>query len=174
MPPKMRGLRRIVRIPPEYLDVIPIGTRLFPIFYQFENALRLAIHEHMSVCYTNWWETKLKFDLRDIYDYAEDKKKKHDLMPWIGDSAQVKLLPIHHVTLGQLEQIVKKYESECIPQLFPSMHFFLGHMDCIKLVRNLYAHMFPCLTSSDAKVAKSEISTLCLHLDRKLRTLLGP
>ena len=89
-------------------------------------------------------------------------------MPWIGDSAPVTLLPIHHVTLGQLEKIVTKYSSECIPYLFPNLPFFLGHMDCIKRVRNLYAHMFPCLTSSDARLAKSEINTLCLHINTKL------
>jgi len=162
--------RRILLIPREYLDVLPIGTGLFPYLYQFENGLRLAIHKHLSDCYGDWWENKLKTDLPDIYAYAEDKKKKRDLMPWIGDSARVPLLPIHHVTLGQLEEIVKKYQSDCIPDLFPTLHFFLGHMDCIKLVRNLYSHMFPCLNDSDVMLAKSEIKALCKPLNGKLRT----
>jgi len=169
-----RPHRRILVIPREYLDVIPIGTKLFPYLYQFENGLRLAIHEHLSVCYTNWWESKLKTDLPKIYARAEDRKKKRDLMPWIGDSAQVPLLPIHHVTLGELEEIVKEYQSDCIPDLFPTLHFFLGHMECIKLVRNLYSHMFPCLKDSDAALARSEIRALCSSLNRKLQTYFKP
>jgi len=171
----MRRFRRILAIPREYLDVILIGTQLFPLLYQFENGLRLAIDKHLSACYgDDWWEKKLKIDLPDIYHYAEEKKKKRDLMPWIGDSARVKLLPMHHVTLGQLEEIVKKYQSDCIPELFPSLTYFLGHMDCIKLVRNLYAHMFPCLKDSDAGLARSEIKALCLPLNTKLRTFFRP
>ncbi|MFI5449645.1 MAG: hypothetical protein ACHQ03_07770 [Candidatus Bathyarchaeia archaeon] len=160
--------RRIINIPVDYLDVIPIGAQLFPIFYEFENALRLAIDKHLTVLYGDWWEKKLKYDLPYIYDYAERAKEKHNKMPWIGDSARVTTLPIHNVTLGHLEEIVKRYQSECIPQLFPTLHFFLGHMDLIKLVRNLYAHMFPCLTVSDARLARSEIITLCANLRSKV------
>ncbi len=50
------------------------------------------------------------------------------------------------ITLGQLEEIVKAYKSDCIPQLFPNIEFFVGHMELIKRVRNMYSHMFPCIT----------------------------
>jgi hypothetical protein len=163
-----RKYQRIINIPAQYLDVIPIGTRLFPALYQFENALRLAVDKHLTVCYGNWWEHKLKFDLPDIYNYAEDVKQKHSKMPWIGDSARVTTLPLHNITLGQLGQIVEYYKSDCIPQLFSSLDFFTGHMRLIKLVRNLYSHMFPCLTSQDAKLARNEITTLCASLKSKI------
>ena len=163
-----RGYRKIINIPTGYLDVIPVGTKLFPTLYQFENALRLAVDKHLTVCYGNWWEDKLKSDLPDIYNYAEGVKQQHSKMPWIGDSARVTTLPLHNITLGQLGQIVEYYKSDCIPQLFSSLDFFTGHMRLIKLVRNLYSHMFPCLTSQDAKLARNEITTLCASLKSKI------
>ena len=164
-PPKIRP---ILAIPESYLEAIPIGTGLFPSLYQFENGLRIAIDKYLETCYTNWWESKLRFDLPDIYDYAEGVRQKRNKMPWIGDSTRIAIRPIHNVTLGQLEEIVKKYQSECIPQLFPTLDFFTGHMQVIKLVRNLYGHMFPCLTSADARTAKREVKTLCESLKNKI------
>lgn len=63
---------------------------------------------------------------------------------------------------------MKKYRSDCIPQLFPTMEFFLGHMECIKRVRNLYAHMFPCLTDNDSRLVRREITTLAEHINTRL------
>ena len=167
--PQTRTTRRILNIPKTYVEVIPIGTSLFPTLYQFENGLRIAIDKLLSTLYgSDWWETKLQFDLPTIYQYAADVKQKHNRMPWIGDSSRVAIRPIHNVTLGQLEAIVEKYRSECFPELFHSDRFFFGHMDAIKLVRNLYGHMFPCLTKSDARTAKREIATLCEELKTKV------
>jgi len=161
--------RRILRIPFEYLDAIPIGSSVFPTLFQFENGLRLATYKHLSVCYgENWWEEKLKQDLPKIYQYVEDQKAKKSYMPWIGDSSKATLLPIHSITLGQLEQIIIYYKSECITELFPSIEFFMGHMEIIKRVRNLFSHMYPCLTRHDIVVAKREIKTLCEHIEKKI------
>ena len=74
--PKTQRVRRIAKIPKEYLDVVPVGVLLFPVLFQFENALRLVIHRHMSTCYTDWWETKLRADLPDVYEYVEGQKKE--------------------------------------------------------------------------------------------------
>jgi len=162
-------LRRFVKIPFEYFDAIQIGNQLFPYLFQFENGLRLMVHNFLSTCYgPDWWNVSLQTRLRDIFDYAQDQKVRKDHMPWIGNSARVKVLPIHLITLGQLEKIIEHYKSDCIPQLFPSMHFFLGHMEVIKRVRNLYSHMFPCITHNDFAVAKREIRTLCSHINSRL------
>jgi hypothetical protein len=162
-------LKRLLRIPKEYCDAIPIGERLFSPLFQFENGLRLAVHRFLTMCYgIDWWDMSIKKRLPDIYKYAENQKSKMDMMPWIGDSASVTVLPIHLVTLGQLEEIVKEYRTECIPDLFPNMEFFLGHMECIKRVRNLYAHMFPCLTRKDSQLARREIITLSSHINARL------
>jgi hypothetical protein len=161
--------RRIIKIPAAYLEVIDLSNVLFPSLYQLENGLRLAIHNYLSTCYgSSWWDISLKSNLPTIWDYADEKQKQHHSMPWIGTSARVQVLPIHLVTLGHLEEIVKKYKPDCIPQLFPTLEFFLGHMEVIKRVRNLYTHMFPCITKNDCIVAKREILTLASHINTRL------
>jgi hypothetical protein len=162
-------ITRIVKIPRIYLEVIEYGNILFPSLYQFENGLRLAIDNFMTTCYgSDWWDKSLRFNLPDIHKYSEDQRIKKASMPWIGDSSRISVLPIHLVTLGHLEEIVKKYKADCIPQLFPTLEFFLGHMEIIKRVRNLYSHMFPCLTRKDCTVAKREIATLADHINTRL------
>jgi hypothetical protein len=169
MPKRKHRIRRLVRIPTEYFEVLPISETLFPPLYQFENGLRLAINRFLSTCYTaKWWDVSLKARLPDIHTYAAEQQTKRAAMPWIGASPRTPVLPIHLVTLGHLEKIVENYQSDCIPQLFPNLHFFLGHMECIKRVRNLYTHMFPCLTSGDARLAKREILTLASHVNLNL------
>jgi hypothetical protein len=161
--------RRIVKIPVAYLEVIELGNVLFPSLYQLENGLRLAVYNFLSTCYgSNWWDISLKANLKTIWDYANDQQKRHSSMPWIGASSRVQVLPVHLITLGHLEEIVKKYKSDCIPQLFPTIEFFLGHMEAIKRVRNLYTHMFPCITKEDCTLAKREIRTLASHINTRL------
>jgi hypothetical protein len=161
--------RRIVRIPTEYLGAIEAGARIFPALFQLENGLRLAINNYLVTCYgENWWEISLRGKLPQIVRYAEDQTSRRDSMPWIGSSTSIEVLPIHLVTLGHLEEIVKSYRSDCIPQLFPTLEFFLGHMEVVKRVRNLFAHMFPCITRNDFTLARREIQTLAAHINARL------
>jgi hypothetical protein len=146
-----------------------LGNIIFPALYQFENGLRLLINGYLETCYgVNWWDESLRAKRKEIFDYAADQRKRLDVMPWIGSSSAVKVLPVHLVTLGQLEEIVKAYRSECIPQLFPTVEFFAGHMELIKRVRNMYTHMFPCISRGDCDVARSEIRVLARHINSKL------
>ncbi len=168
------SVRRIVRIPKEYFEVIQLGNVLFPVLYQFENGLRLAIHHYLATCYgVDWWKTSFQAQLPDIFRYEDTQRNRMAAMPWIGASARVNVLPVHLVTLGHLEEIIKKYQSDCIPELFPTLEFFLGHMEVIKRVRNLYSHMFPCITQEDTRLARREILTLASHLNSKLPQLLA-
>lgn len=167
--PNRTRYRRVVRIPAPYLEAIEFGNALFPPLYQLENGLRLTIHNFLKTCYgADWWDISLKVRLQNIWIYADNLQTRESSMPWIGNSARVTILPIHRVTLGHLEEIVKKYQSDCIPQLFPTLEFFLGHMEVVKRVRNLYTHMFPCITKTDCKIAKSEIRTLAIHINSRL------
>jgi hypothetical protein len=146
-----------------------LGNSIFPALYQFENGLRLLINGYLETCYgPDWWDLSLKGKAEEIFNYAERQRKRLDAMPWIGSSSAVTILPVHLVTLGQLEEIVRIYRSECIPQLFPTLEFFIGHMDLIKRVRNMYTHMFPCITREDCQIAKSEIRVLSRHINSKL------
>ncbi len=150
--------------------MIALGNVLFPSFYQFENGFRILLNSFLTAAYgADWWNLSLKTRLPRVHQYADEQKTKLGAMPWIGASARVTILPVHLITLGHLEEIVKRYSSECIPELFPTMDFFLGHMDVIKRVRNLYAHMFPCITKADCTLAKREIRTLGTHINDRLR-----
>jgi hypothetical protein len=165
--PKRRSL---IRIPQEYQEAIDLGHLLFPWLFEFENGFRLLLHAYLSDLYgSDWWALKVQPGLPTVFKYSEDQRAKMDAMPWIGDSTRVKVLPVHLVTLGQLEEIVRKYRSECIPELFPSIEFFIGHLEVIKRVRNLYAHMFPCITKADCDLAKREIKTLGTHINDRLQ-----
>src|ERR1700734_263003 len=116
---RARRTRKIVKLPAQYFEAIEFGTQLFPALYQFENGLRIALDSFMQTCYgIDWWNVSLKARLNKTFTYAENQRKKLDAMPWIGDSSAVLVLPVHLITLGQLEEIVKVYRSDCIPQLF--------------------------------------------------------
>src|SRR5689334_20292471 len=156
-------IQRIVRLPAEYFAAVDYGNLLFSPLYQFENGLRVLINGFLTTCYgADWWNVSLKGRLPSVFEYSESQRRRLDAMPWIGDSTAVTVLPVHLVTLGHLEEIVKAYQSDCIPELFPNMHFFLGHMELIKRVRNMYSHMFPCITRNDCADTRSEI-----RIDRK-------
>lgn len=142
---------------------------MFPLLYEFENGLRLVVDRYLTTCYgPDWWNVSLAPRLPDVRKYAANLERARANMPWIGASARVTVLPIHLITLGQLEQIVQNYQSDCIPQLFPSMVFFLGHMEVVKRIRNLYSHMFPCITKDDCATARREIKTLATHINSRL------
>jgi hypothetical protein len=129
----------------------------------------------MVTCYgPDWWEQSLRTRLPGIYNYVDDQKNKRSFMPWIGDSPLVLLLPLHSVTLGHLEQIVVHYKSDCIPELFPTLDFFTGHMLIIKKVRNLFAHMYPCVDKKDIQTLKREVKTLIEHIEVKTRQYTQP
>ena len=167
--PRRNKLRRIIKIPSQYMEVIDIANVMFPSLYQLENGLRLVIHNYLTICYgSEWWDLSLKTKLYTIWEYSDKQQKSRNSMPWIGASARVEILPIHLVTLGHLEEIVKKYQSDCIPELFPTLDFFTGHMGVIKKIRNLYTHMFPCISKDDCTVAKREIKTLAIHINTRL------
>ncbi len=166
---RAKRTKRIVRLPAEYFEAMDVGNLLFPALYQFENGLRIALDSFMQTCCgADWWNASLRGRLNSTFDYAEKQQEKLDAMPWIGDSSAVKVLPVHLITLGQLKEIVKVYKSDCIPQLFPNIEFFVGHMELIKRVRNMYSHMFPCITKDDCQIAKSEIRVLSRHINSHL------
>jgi hypothetical protein len=172
-PVRKRRVQRIVRIPLPYLEVLDVANLLFPALYQFENGLRLAIYHFLEACYgKDWWDTSLKGQLPGVFAYEAQQRTKLSATAWLGASQRVAVLPVHLVTLGHLEEIIKKYRSDCIPELFPTIEFLLGHMDVIKCVRNMYSHMFPCIDRSDARIAKREILTLAAHINTKLDQLL--
>lgn len=116
---RVRSPKRIVRLPADYYVAMDLSNVIFPPLYQFENGLRLLLDSFLTTCYgIDWWDVSLRPKLQRIFEYAETQQKKLDSMPWIGATSTVKVLPIHLVTLGHLEEVVKAYQSDCIPDLY--------------------------------------------------------
>ena len=130
--------------------------------FLFENALRLKIDSVMNSNSPNWWDTKVKPELLDVYKYAKDEQSRQAKLPMVGQGQT--LQPYDYLTLGHLEQIIVKYNSLFIPSVFPNLHFFTGHMVIVKRVRNALAHMAPSTTIKDIHNAKNEIDILLQHL----------
>jgi hypothetical protein len=155
------SLPRIKWMGTHYYSLTDRLTDFYGYLFLYENALRLKINSVMEKQYPNWWETKIKNELPDLYKYAEDRKVEQAKLPMIGQ-AQV-LQPYEHITLSQLEQVVTKYSSLFVPSVFPNLHFFTGHMVIVKRVRNAIAHMSPATTLKDIRHAKNEIDILLHH-----------
>lgn len=153
---------RIKWMPSNYYTLAERLSNFYGYLFIFENALRLKIDAIMSSKYTNWWETKVKTDLLDVYKYSNDEKAKQTKLPMIGDLNT--LQPLDYLTVGHLEQIIIKYQNEFIPLVFPNLQFFTGHMVIVKRVRNALAHMAPSTTIKDIRNAKNEIDILLQHL----------
>lgn len=153
---------KIKWMPGSHYSIAERLSDFYGYLFIFENALRLKIDVIMSSKYTNWWETKLKTDLPDVYKYSNDEKTKQAKLPMIGSSGA--LQPLDYLTVGHLEQIITKYQNEFIPLVFPNLQFFTGHMVIVKRVRNALAHMAPSTTAKDIRNAKNEIDILLQHL----------
>lgn len=129
--------------------------------FLFENALRLKIDSVMRSNSPNWWETKVKPELPDVYNYARDEQVRQAKLPMVGQGQT--LQSYDYLTLGHLEQIIMKYNSLFIPSVFPNLHFFTGHMVIVKRVRNAVAHMAPSTTLRYIRNTKNEIDILLQH-----------
>lgn len=135
----------------------------YPYLFIFENALRIAVESKMAKAYGGaWWESKLKNDLPDLYRYAADEKKKQSKLPIVG--RVLNLNNLECLTIGHLDQLIQKYGALFVPSVFPTIHFFSGHMVIVKYVRNALAHVSPGVTARDIKNAKNELDILLQHL----------
>lgn len=150
-------------VPQSYYSLASRITEFYPYLFVFENALRIKIGDLMTANHgKDWWDNRVRADLLDIWQYANDEAKKQAKLPMIGKAHL--LQPIEYITIGQLEQIVQKYQPLFIPSVFPTLQFFAGHMVIVKRVRNAVAHMAPSATSTDIRNAKNEIDILLQHL----------
>jgi hypothetical protein len=153
---------RIKWMPGSYYSKAQQLSDFYGYLFIFENALRFKINEIMSSNDPNWWDTKIRTSLLDVYNYSRDKKAEQNRLPMVGSS--VTLQPIDYLTLGHLEQIITKFHNEFIPLVFPNLHFFTGHMVIAKRVRNGIAHMAPSISARDIRNAKHDIDILLQHL----------
>jgi hypothetical protein len=160
--PKPRGskvnLPRIRWISPHYYLLAGRLPDFYGRLFLFENAVRLMVNSVMEKVDANWWETKIKTELYQTYDYAEKRKAEQAALPMVGQGRELK--PYERITLGHLEEIIVKYKQHFVPSVFPNLQFFTGHMVIIKSVRHAIAHMSPATTAKDIRHARNDIEIL--------------
>lgn len=153
-----------INIPKEYLNTLKNAKELYSHIFSFEIGLRIAIDKHLTEWIgKEWWDKKLAKDMPDIFNYAEKHKKETYI-----NKVDKSIHSIHFTTLGHLSDIVKKYKETFIPEVFPNLHVFLGHIEYIIKIRNCCCHMHPNIDKEYIKLLKAETLVLSNIINSKI------
>ena len=153
-----------INIPKEYIDTLKKAKELYSNIFSFEIGLRLAIDKHLTEWIgKEWWNIRLSKDMPDIFKYAEEHKKQYFI-----NKIDKSIHNIHFITIGHLSEIVKKYKETFIPEVFPNLHFFLGHIEYIIKIRNCCCHMHPNIDKEYIKTLKAETLILSKIINSKI------
>ncbi|TXJ45750.1 hypothetical protein EPJ70_05045 [Brachyspira aalborgi] len=156
-----------INIPKEYIDTLKKAKELYSNIFSFEIGLRLAIDKHLTEWIgKEWWNIRLSKDMPDIFKYAEEHKKQSSIIN--ENEIDKSIHNIHFITIGHLSEIVKKYKETFIPEVFPNLHFFLGHIEYIIKIRNCCCHMHPNIDKEYIKTLKAETLILSKIINSKI------
>ena len=160
----MRNKKEKINLPKEYTSALKNAKELYSHIFSFEIGLRLAIDKHLTEWIgKEWWNIKLAKDMPDIFKYAEEHKKQSFI-----NKIDKSIHNIHFVTIGHLSEIVKKYKEIFIPEVFPNLHFFLGHIEYIIKIRNCCCHMHPNIDKEYIKILEAETLILSKIINSKI------
>lgn len=153
-----------INLPKEYASALKNAKELYSHIFSFEIGLRLAIDKHLTEWIgKEWWNIKLAKEMPDIFKYAEEHKKEFFI-----NKIDKSIHNIHFVTIGHLSEIVKKYKETFIPEVFPNLHFFLGHIEYIIKIRNCCCHMHPNIDKEYIKILEAETLILSKIINSKI------
>lgn len=153
-----------INLPEEYINALKNAKELYSHIFSFEIGLRLAIDKHLTEWIgKEWWNIKLAKDIPDIFKYAEEHKKQSFI-----NKIDKSIRNIHFITIGHLSEIVKKYKETFIPEVFPNLHVFLGHIEYIIKIRNCCCHMHPNIDKEYIKILKAETLILSKMINSKI------
>ena len=99
----------------------------------------------------------------EIFKYAEEHKKQSFI-----NKIDKSIHNIHFITIGHLSEIVKKYKETFIPEVFPNLHVFLGHIEYIIKIRNYCCHMHPNIDKEYIKILEAETLILSKIINFKI------
>ena len=160
----MGNKKEKINLPKEYINALKNAKELYSHIFSFEIGLRLAIDKHLTEWIgKEWWNIKLAKDMPEIFKYAEEHKKQYFINE-IGKSIR----NIHFITIGHLSEIVKKYKETFIPEVFPNLHVFLGHIEYIIKIRNCCCHMHPNIDKEYIKILDAETLILSKMINSKI------
>lgn len=160
----MGNKKEKINLPKEYINALKNAKELYSHIFSFEIGLRLAIDKHLTEWIgKEWWNIKLAKDMPDIFKYAEEHKKQSFI-----NKIDKSIHNIHFITIGHLSEIVKKYKETFIPEVFPNLHFFLGHIEYIIKIRNCCCHMHPNIDKEYIKILDAETLILSKMINSKI------
>ena len=153
-----------INLPKEYINALKNAKELYSHIFSFEIGLRLAIDKHLTEWIgKEWWNIKLAKDMPEIFKYAEEHKKQSFI-----NKIDKSIHNIHFITIGHLSEIVKKYKETFIPEVFPNLHVFLGHIEYIIKIRNCCCHMHPNIDKEYIKILEAETLILSKIINSKI------
>ena len=153
-----------INLPKEYINALKNAKELYSHIFSFEIGLRLAIDKHLTEWIRKeWWNIKLAKDMPEIFKYAEEHKKQSFI-----NKIDKSIHNIHFITIGHLSEIVKKYKETFIPEVFPNLHVFLGHIEYIIKIRNCCCHMHPNIDKEYIKILDAETLILSKIINSKI------
>lgn len=160
----MGNKKEKINLPKEYINALKNAKELYSHIFSFEIGLRLAIDKHLTEWIgKEWWNIKLAKDMPDIFKYAEEHKKQSFI-----NEIDKSIHNIHFITIGHLSEIVKKYKETFIPEVFPNLHVFLGHIEYIIKIRNCCCHMHPNIDKEYIKILDAETLILSKMINSKI------
>lgn len=160
----MGNKKEKINLPKEYINALKNAKELYSHIFSFEIGLRLAIDKHLTEWIgKEWWNIKLAKDMPDIFKYAEEHKKQYFI-----NKIDKSIHNIHFITIGHLSEIVKKYKETFIPEVFPNLHVFLGHIEYIIKIRNCCCHMHPNIDKEYIKILDAETLILSKMINSKI------
>lgn len=160
----MGNKKEKINLPKEYINALKNAKELYSHIFSFEIGLRLAIDKHLTEWIgKEWWNIKLAKDMPDIFKYAEEHKKQYFI-----NKIDKSIHNIHFITIGHLSEIVKKYKETFIPEVFPNLHVFLGHIEYIIKIRNCCCHMHPNIDKEYIKILEAETLILSKMINSKI------
>lgn len=153
-----------INLPEEYINALKNAKELYSHIFSFEIGLRLAIDKHLTEWIgEEWWNINLAKDMPEIFKYAEEHKKQYFI-----NEIDKSIRNIHFITIGHLSEIVKKYKETFIPEVFPNLHVFLGHIEYIIKIRNCCCHMHPNIDKEYIKILDAETLILSKMINSKI------
>ncbi|TXJ29927.1 hypothetical protein EPJ69_11855 [Brachyspira aalborgi] len=160
----MGNKKEKINLPKEYINALKNAKELYSHIFSFEIGLRLAIDKHLTEWIgKEWWNIKLAKDMPEIFKYAEEHKKQYFI-----NEIDKSIRNIHFITIGHLSEIVKKYKETFIPEVFPNLHVFLGHIEYIIKIRNCCCHMHPNIDKEYIKILEAETLILSKMINSKI------
>ena len=160
----MENKKEKINLPKEYINALKNAKELYSHIFSFEIGLRLAIDKHLTEWIgKEWWNIKLAKDMPEIFKYAEEHKKQSFI-----NKIDKSIHNIHFITIEHLSEIVKKYKETFIPEVFPNLHVFLGHIEYIIKIRNCCCHMHPNIDKEYIKILEAETLILSKIINFKI------